>query len=76
MRVYLLILTPCAPTTWAAMVMPQYHEFGQVAPDGIIMEQMYCSDAPCLPSRAALISVCSASVTAQWGAAVWRLTVG
>ncbi len=27
-----------------------------VARDGVIMEQMYCSDAPCLPSRAALIS--------------------
>lgn len=28
----------------------------RVAREGVIMEQCYCSDAPCLPSRAALIS--------------------
>ena len=30
--------------------------FDQVAREGIRFEEYYCSDAPCLPSRAALIS--------------------
>ena len=42
----------------------------QVCREGIRFDQYYCSDAPCLPSRA------SASTTGRWATAALPLTAG
>ena len=52
------ISTRCVPTIWGAMATPRptSPHIDAIAASGIRFDQVYVSDAPCLPSRSALFS--------------------